>query len=197
MAKPGQLNPQQERFVREYLTDFNATQAAIRAGYSENSAAVQAARLLTNDKIIEAVDQGKAAQAEKFNVSAEWIIEQWAEIARADPHDLAQFRRCACKKCWDGQAPQREANPECTTCWGEGSGRVFIPDTRELTPAQRRLYAGVQQGKDGLRVILRDRDKALENLARTLGMFKDNLEVKVIDIGSVLDKARKRATGAE
>ncbi|ENG5503925.1 terminase small subunit, partial [Yersinia enterocolitica] len=42
-----QLTPKQELFCREYLKDLNATQAAIRAGYSEKTAQVQSSRLLS------------------------------------------------------------------------------------------------------------------------------------------------------
>jgi hypothetical protein len=42
------LTPKQARFVQEYLIDLNATQAAIRVGYSKKTATEQASRLLTN-----------------------------------------------------------------------------------------------------------------------------------------------------
>ena len=45
-----ELNPKQQRFVDEYLIDLNGKQAAIRAGYSEKTAEVQASRLLSNAK---------------------------------------------------------------------------------------------------------------------------------------------------
>lgn len=47
------LNPKQRTFCIEYIKDHNATQAAIRAGYSEKTATEQAARLLTNVKVQE------------------------------------------------------------------------------------------------------------------------------------------------
>src|SRR5262249_53478937 len=53
-SEKGELTPKQERFVQEYLVDLNATQAAIRAGYSKKTATEQASRLLTNVKVSEA-----------------------------------------------------------------------------------------------------------------------------------------------
>ena len=50
---PGRLTPKQERFVAEYLVDMNATQAAIRAGYSRKTADVQGPRLLGNVRIMD------------------------------------------------------------------------------------------------------------------------------------------------
>ncbi len=54
------LTPKQELFVREYLVDLNATQAAIRAGYSADTARQQGSRLLTDVDVQDAV---AAAQA--------------------------------------------------------------------------------------------------------------------------------------
>lgn len=56
------LNPQQGRFIDEYLIDLNATQAAIRAGYSKKGAAQSAAKLLTNTEIAAAI-AGRRRQA--------------------------------------------------------------------------------------------------------------------------------------
>lgn len=62
------LTPRQQRFVSEYLIDLNATQAAIRAGYSEKTAAEQASRLLTNVKVQETIAEARSRIAQK----AEW-----------------------------------------------------------------------------------------------------------------------------
>jgi hypothetical protein len=70
----------------------------------------------------------------------------------------------------------REPNPECPECAGEGRGKIHVHDTRRLKGAARRLYRGVQSGKDGLKVLMADQDKALENVARHLGMFTDRVE---------------------
>lgn len=70
------LTPKQEAFVREYLVDLNATQAAIRAGYSPKTAREQASRLLSNVNVMDAISAGKAARAEKLEVTAEQVL-QW------------------------------------------------------------------------------------------------------------------------
>lgn len=51
MAEENKLSAKQERFCEEYIIDYNGTKAAIRAGYSENSAAAQASRLLKNENV--------------------------------------------------------------------------------------------------------------------------------------------------
>lgn len=68
------MNARRERFVAEYLIDLNATQAAIRAGYSEKSAIMTGSRLLTFDDVCEAIEKGKQEQAKRNELSADWIL---------------------------------------------------------------------------------------------------------------------------
>lgn len=73
------LNARQKRFVEEYLVDLNATQAAIRAGYSEKTAESQASRLLRNVKVAAAVEAGKAELSERTQVTQEWVVAKLRE----------------------------------------------------------------------------------------------------------------------
>lgn len=68
-----ELNAKQKRFVEEYLKDSNATQAAIRAGYSERTAHSQGPRLLGNVGVAEAIAVGQQRLSEKAETDAEWI----------------------------------------------------------------------------------------------------------------------------
>ncbi len=70
------LTPRQERFVEEYLVDSNATQAAIRAGYSKKTAYSQGHRLLKNVEVAEAIMEGRASVAEEASVSAAWVVQE-------------------------------------------------------------------------------------------------------------------------
>lgn len=74
------LTPKQERFVAQYLIDLNATQAAIRAGYSEKTATEQGSRLLTNVKVQEAIAKGQNKTAAKLEITKERIVEELAKI---------------------------------------------------------------------------------------------------------------------
>lgn len=70
------LTPKQQRFVSEYLIDLNATQAAIRAGYSAKTARAIAAENLTKPDIAEALQAAQAKHAEEAGVSVqEWLAE--------------------------------------------------------------------------------------------------------------------------
>lgn len=70
-------------------------------------------------------------------------------------------------------------NPECPACMGEGIPEIIFRDTEKLGSKAKLLYAGLKQTKDGLEVKLQDQGKALENIARTLGMFKESLDVTI------------------
>jgi len=75
------LTAKQERFVNEYLIDLNATQAAIRAGYSERTAKSQASRLLTNVDILARVKELKEKRAEKLELDAYWVLKRLKDIS--------------------------------------------------------------------------------------------------------------------
>lgn len=63
----------------------------------------------------------------------------------------------------------------CPKCVGEGVGEVFAADTRALKGGARLLYDGVKQTREGFEIKMLDRSKALESVARHLGMFNDKL----------------------
>ena len=68
------LTDKQRRFVDEYLVDLNATQAAIRAGYSEKTAQEQSSRLLTNVKVQEALQIEREKLEARVEISQEKIM---------------------------------------------------------------------------------------------------------------------------
>jgi len=74
------LTPRQERFVAEYLVDLNATQAAIRAGYSERTAQEQGSRLLSNVKVAAAVAERQTSIAGKLQITAEKVLRDLEEV---------------------------------------------------------------------------------------------------------------------
>lgn len=94
------LTAQQRRFVAEYLKDGNATQAAIRAGYSKKTANEQGARLLAKVSIEQAIAQQQKASIERTLGSADKVLAQMWQLATFDANQLSQYRRGACRYCW-------------------------------------------------------------------------------------------------
>ena len=74
------MRKQHKLFVREYLKDLNATNAAIRAGYSKKTAVVQGCRLLTYAKIPEAIEKGFQKRANKVEVDADYVLRRLKAI---------------------------------------------------------------------------------------------------------------------
>ena len=68
-------------------------------------------------------------------------------------------------------------HPDCPECGGEGVERVVPRDSEKLSKGARLLYRGAQQTKDGIKVMMADKDKALEQIGRILGAFDDKLRV--------------------
>lgn len=75
------LTPKQHRFVEEYLIDLNATQAAIRAGYSAKTANEQASRLLANVNVQNAVQEAQEKRSERTAITADYVLEGLKEVA--------------------------------------------------------------------------------------------------------------------
>lgn len=82
------LTPKQQRFVDEYLIDLNATQAAVRAGYSERTANQQGPRLLENGDISAAIDAAKVERSNFTGTDAEWVLRRLVAEAEADLADI-------------------------------------------------------------------------------------------------------------
>jgi phage terminase small subunit len=82
------LTAKQARFVAEYMRDLNATQAAIRAGYSPKVANRIASRLLTNVVIASGIAKAQGEQHRRLELTADDVREQNAFIARFDPADM-------------------------------------------------------------------------------------------------------------
>lgn len=213
-----QLPEKQEVFVKEYMVDWNATQAAIRAGYSANSASQIAYQLLQKPSVRDAIETLAVARARRLGVDADELMRMWAAVVSLDANELSQLRRVCCPYCW-GEGHQRQYTPsgledakkrhererarrkradagddigdfpeytdawydkrkapagDCPECHGDGVVEVFLADTRTLSPAARLVFAGVKEGKDGgIELLTMSKERAADNLARALGLFKE------------------------
>ncbi len=86
------LTPKQQRFCDEYLIDLNATQAAIRAGYSENTAGVIGAENLKKPKIKEYIDQRMEEKGKELIADQDEVLRYLTSVLRGDSkaHVLAR-----------------------------------------------------------------------------------------------------------
>lgn len=170
------VNWRRERFIAEYLVDLNATQAAVRAGYSPKTANEQAARLLANVSVRAAIDEAQKRTLDKLEISKDRVLEEIACLAYSD---IADYVR--------------------------DDGTIDWPLIKSL-PRQKRVAiqklivdttGGAGDGKR--RVVERTRFEcasklqALELLGRHLKLFTDKLEVTGDDLlAERLAAGRKR-----
>jgi phage terminase small subunit len=97
------------RFVEEYAKDRNGTQAALRAGYSQNvdSAGSIAARLLSDVRIQALIAEQIEKVSEEALYTAKDLLRDWIEVASVDTSRIVKVRRVNCRHCWgEGHAYQ-------------------------------------------------------------------------------------------
>ena len=162
------LTPKQIRFVDEYLVDFNATQAAIRAGYSPKTAAAAAARLLRNVNIQAEIARRQKDLQRRTEVTQERVVKELARIAFANIADYIHLQT---------QTRTKDDGTEVTY------QTVMFNETQELSADQRAALAVVKQSVNGFELKLHDKIKALELLGRHIGMFNDKLSLSGTDGG--------------
>lgn len=108
-ATPTQLlTDKQQRFVDEYLVDLNATQAAIRAGYSAETSRQIGAENLSKPYIQAAISIARQAQQDRTAITADMVLLEIANVALADARDLVEVKTGCCRCCYgEGHKYQR------------------------------------------------------------------------------------------
>ena len=87
-------------FVAEYLVDLNGRQAAIRAGYSPQSARQTASELLATPEVQAKVQAAMDERAARVGITADDVVKGFRAIAEADPRELIELHRVCCRYCW-------------------------------------------------------------------------------------------------
>ena len=82
------MTPKQKIFVKEYLIDLNATQAAIRAGYSAKNADKIGSQLLGKTSVFAAIEKAQDERAGKLSIDAEYVLNRLVEIDQMDVLDI-------------------------------------------------------------------------------------------------------------
>ncbi len=174
MAK---LNERQKRFCDEYLVDLNATQAAIRAGYTAKYANTNAFKLLQNTAIKEYIQQRQTDRTERTEITQDMVLRELAIIAFSNAADYASIVEKQATAEVEGTVVQlrdEDGNPLMY--------RTVEPVlTADLTEDQKKALAVIKKGRDGFEIKPYDKVRALELIGRHLGMWdkkteKDNEE---------------------
>ena len=150
-SKYPELTEKQRKFVEEYMIDLNGKQAAIRAGYTPQSAEQQASKMLLKGKVHACIQREIAIQSKRTGVTADRVIRELAKLAFINADDLI--------------------NMDAATIKDESS----MNNTAAIQSVRVKYYDGEVSERE---VKLYDKIKAMELLGKHLAMFTDNLNVK-------------------
>ena len=142
------MTKKQKRFIEEYLIDLNATQAAIRAGYSSDTAYSIGNENMKKPEIKACIDKAMAERSRRTGVNADRVLMELAKVAFVNASDVIDA---------DTATVKADALPE---------------DTAAIQSVKVKTF-----GEDGLEkeIKMADKLKALELLGKHLGMFKDKV----------------------
>ena len=143
----GKLTPKQIKFIDEYLIDLNATQAAIRAGYSKKTAQRIGSENLSKPLIQEEIQKRRNKLQSKCEITQERVLRELAAIAFASGADFAKV------------------------VTGGTFDTVKMIPTDKIPPEKLAAIAGVKMTANGVEVKLHDKVRALEMLGKYLGLF--------------------------
>lgn len=155
-----QLNARQELFVQEYLKDYNATQAALRAGYSENGAGQTAHNLLKNPEISLRITQAQTEKVERVKVEQDDVLRELLIVMKSNVDDFRLDE--------NNRLVPREGIPA------------------QATKAISGVRHKKMRGKDGfeseeIEYKLWDKPRAIEMGMKHLGLMFDRLKIEDAD----------------
>jgi phage terminase small subunit len=163
------LSDKQKRFCKEYVIDLNATQAAIRAGYSENTARSIANQLLTKLNIQNYISELKDKIGNKLEVTAEMIADEFRKIAFSS---IAHMHNS-----WLDRKEFDELTDDQKACIESIKTR-----TRKFFDKDQGQMVEVEE----IQIKLYSKISALENLGKHLGFYEQDNKQKspVLNFGS-------------
>ena len=164
-----ELTAKQAAFVKEYLIDLNATQAAIRAGYSNNRADAMGHENLRKPVIAQAVQEAMKARGERTEVTADRVLAEYAKLAFLDPRRF----------------------------YDSNGGLIPVPLLpADVAAALSSMEVSTERSKDSenptfadvTKIKFVDKKGALDSVARHLGMFNDKLALGGANGGPIESK---------
>lgn len=153
------LNKKQKRFVEEYLIDLNATQAAIRAGYSPSTAYSIGNENLRKPEIKSEIDKAIAERSKRTGINADRILQELGKLGFVNIADVVDLETGKVKD---------SASDEDLACIQS----IKIKPTEWGTEREVKFY---------------DKKSTLELMGKHLGMWTDKLEIKAESVVIVDD----------
>jgi len=149
------LTRKQELFCFEYLKNFNATQAAVEAGYSKKTAYSQGQRLLKNVEVKQLIEKLSQKSLNKVDMDIDKAFALMVKHATYDSKDFFDITNITLKDSKD-----KEYNET-------------IISLKNIEQLDGTLISEIKQTKDGIQIKLPDRQKALDQIGKVLEMFTE------------------------
>ncbi|HDR7640746.1 TPA: terminase small subunit [Bacillus wiedmannii] len=160
-----ELSEKERLFCLYYVKYFNGTQAALKSGYTKESAHVQASRLLRRERVSSYIKELKGELVENVFVEAMDVLKEYIKIAFADITNYLNFG-------------QREITFQDDD-GNEVTRLVNFVDLYEADMVDGSIITEVKQGRDGISVKLADKMKALDKLAQYFDLVPDNFKRQI------------------
>jgi phage terminase small subunit len=182
-----ELTAKQKRFVEEYLIDLNATQAAIRAGYSEDTAGAIGHENLKKPEIQDAISEAQAARSKRTEITADRVLQELAKVGFANASDVVNWgtKEVAFGYDDDGKRLPSWQIGDAAMVRNEMAPFVEPIDRDDLPEHIKAAVSEVKMTRDGMAIKMHDKVGALEKIGRHLGMFKDKVELTGKDGGPI------------
>jgi phage terminase small subunit len=156
------LTAKQRAFIRHYQVLRNAKAAALKAGYSEKTAAKIGSENLAKPEIKKAIDAAEQRAIKRNDITIDRVLQEWARIAFVDPLEITAI---------------------------DAKGRTVLKPTNEWTEDQARAVASIEtKAGGGLKVTLNSKVKALAALTSLLKPDVDEPDVESIDLRITLKR---------
>ena len=154
------MTKKQKSFCEEYLIDLNATQAAIRAGYSPKTAYSIGHELLSKPEIRAYIDKAMAERSKRTGVNADRVVRELAKVAFVNAEDVIDVKNA-------------KLLPDASR-----------DDTAAIASVKVKIVSGDTESEER-EIKLADKLKALELLGKHMGMFTDKTELSgTVDLGA-------------
>lgn len=179
----GKLSQKQALFCKEYIIDLNATQAAIRAGYSKTTARTIGSENMTKPAIQEEIARLASKRDDKVELRAEDVIREIKDMLSTEITDVANIitRERICRDHKGNIMYDENGDPIV-----ERYQAMELKDTKDMTPAALKSISEIGYNSHGLYIKRYDKQKTIEQAGKHLKLFTDKLEVEVKEMPKVV-----------
>jgi len=156
----------QKLFIKEYLVDLSAMEAAIRAGYSPKTAKQMGYKLLQNETVQAAIQKEMAKRAKRTEITADDVLQRFDLMSKANIADYMDVKTILIKI---GETEEGEPIYE-------KRDEAILKDLSQMSKEETYAIEAIKYGKYGLEFKLVDKKGATDSIGKHLGMFVEKVQ---------------------